>query len=156
MVDWIWPSLTLMLGLGLLIAEVALPVGGLIGVLAVASLAGSVFLAYTSSATLGLWWGGLEVVMVPATWLATLYSLPRTKLGRRVYLAPPTVDDLGAKTPADQVGTSGRVLTPLRPSGMIDVAGRRVEAMAESGLIGAGVWVKVVAVRSGRVVVREE
>ena len=66
------------------------------------------------------------------------------------------MNDLGNQGQVrDHLGRSGLALTPLRPSGMIDVDGRRVEAMAESGLIGVGAVVTVVAVRSGRVVVRE-
>ena len=102
----------------------------------------------------------LEAFTLPVTWWATLHLLPRTKLGRTIFLQPPTGADLDETdsrvTLRDRVGTSGRVLTPLRPSGMIDVAGSRVEAMAESGLIGVGALVTVVAIRSGRVVVRED
>ena len=156
----IWPAMLLFVGLGLLIAEVFLPAGGLIGLLAAACLVSSVVLAYSASTTIGLRWVVVEGLMIPSTWMATMYGLPRTKLGRRIYLQPPTGAELeeGETRPllVDRIGSSGRALTPLRPSGMIDFDGRRVEAMAESGLIRAGAAVTVVAIRSGRVVVRED
>ncbi len=155
----IWPAVLLLCGLGLLIAEMFLPAAGLIGLPAAACLIASVVLAYSASSAIGLRWAVVEGVMIPSTWLAAMYGLPRTKIGRRIYLQPPTgaeLEDAGPRLlSVDRIGSCGRALTPLRPSGMIDVDGRRVEAMAESGLIGAGALVTVVAVRSGRVVVRE-
>lgn len=156
----IWPSLLLVFGLGLVMAEVFLPAGGLIGLLAAACLIGSCYLACAASSTIGFRWVLVEGITVPMTWVGTFYGLSRTKLGRRIYLQPPTGDDLAdgdqRVQSLDRVGCRGRVLTPLRPSGMVDVEGRRTEAMAESGMIGAGAAVTVVAVRSGRVVVRED
>ncbi len=156
----IWPVVLLFFGLGLLVAEVFLPAGGLIGLLAAGCLVASFSVAYSSSVSMGLRWGVVEGIMVPATWFGAMFGLPRTKLGRRIYLRPPTGDDLeepGSRILSlDQIGSCGRALTPLRPSGMIDFEGRRVEGMAESGLIRAGASVTVVAVRSGRIVVRED
>jgi len=152
------PIVLLLLGLGLVVAEVFLPSAGLLGLLAAISLVASLYLAY-ELATITLYgWASLETVAVVGTWFGALHGLPRTRLGRRVYLRPPTDADLDDPTPGrsvvDEVGRSGRTLTPLRPSGMIDMGGRRVEAMAESGLIAAGELVTVVAVRSGRAIVR--
>ncbi len=154
----IWPLLLLVVGLLLVVAEVMLPSGGLLGLVAGSCLIGSSYVAYLGSAPLGARWILLETALVPATWIGAIYGLPRTRIGRRVYLQPPTAADIheagSQATHRERVGRSGRVLTPLRPSGMIELDGRRVEAIAESGLIDPGVWVRVVAVRSGRVVVR--
>ena len=160
MEEMTWPILLLCAGLGLLIAEVFLPSGGVLGVLAASSLVASLYLVSKTSQAPVYRWIGLEVALVLASWVGALFGLPRTTLGRRVYLRPPTDGDLDELYPnrsaRDQVGLSGRTLTPLRPSGMIDLGGRRVEAMAESGLIHAGAAITVVAVRSGRAVVRAD
>ena len=153
-----WPTLLLVLGLGLLVAEFFLPTGGVLGVLATASLLGSFYLARMAPIG-GYWWAACEIALVASVWVGAVYGLPRTRLGRRIYLPPPTAVDLQeerpAAHPAGHLGRSGRALTPLRPSGTIDLGGRRCEAMAEFGLIGAGATVTVVAVRSGRAIVRE-
>ena len=160
MEELIWPSLLLVFGLGLVVAEVVLPAGGLIGLLAVSCLIASFYLAYSASSAIGFRWIFVEGLSVPMTWVVTFHGLSRTKLGRRIYLQPPTGDDLEEADSRfraiERLGGRGRVLTPLRPSGTIDVEGRRTEAIAESGLIGAGASVTIVAVRSGRVVVRED
>ena len=159
MADLILPTLLLLLGLGLLAAEVFLPSGGLLGLSAAAALGASLYLAYAAPGGIGPPWVFVEAVAVPTAWLGAAFGFPRTPLGRAIFLQPPGDADLGAaledRPAAPRVGTAGRSLTPLRPSGMIDVAGDRIEAIAESGLIAAGVAVTVVASRSGRAVVRE-
>ena len=154
---YFWPVLLLMLGLGLLVAEVFLPTAGVVGLLAGSCLVGSGYLAWRHGGSLGPRWIGLEVTLVPVAWAASLYGLPRTRLGRRVYLRPPTAADLApSRGPLDWVGRPCVALTPLRPSGSVELAGRRVEAMAESGLIDAGASGRVVAIRSGRAIIRAD
>lgn len=155
-----WPLALLGVGLGLLIAEVFLPSGGILGILAAASLLTSAYLASTVSVTFATRWLLAEAVLIPAAWVAALYGLPRTRLGRQVYLRPPSDAELESRdvrsTQPGRVGDPCRALTPLRPSGMVEMDGRRIEAMAETGLIAAGAAVTVVAIRSGRVIVRAE
>lgn len=153
------PTLLLLLGIGLLVAEVFLPSGGIIGLLAFGFFGASVYLAYSSSATVGLRWALVEGVVIPLAWLAAFRGLARTRLGRAFLLAPPAPDvlamatDRGPAVPA--VGAQGHAATPLRPSGTVVIDGRRVEALAESTLIAAGAPVRVVGVRARAVVVRE-
>lgn len=48
----------------------------------------------------------------------------------------------------------GRTLTPLRPSGMAEFHGQRIDVVTEGGFVAAGITVKVVKVEGTRVVVR--
>ena len=52
------------------------------------------------------------------------------------------------------LGAVGVVLTPLRPVGMCDFAGRRLECVAESGYVDKGNKVKVIDVESTQLTVR--
>jgi membrane-bound ClpP family serine protease len=52
------------------------------------------------------------------------------------------------------VGQLGRTLTPLRPSGLVDFEGRRLDALSEEGLIPAGALIRALRVRSGQLIVR--
>jgi membrane-bound ClpP family serine protease len=53
------------------------------------------------------------------------------------------------------IGQFGRALTPLRPSGLVDFDGRRLDGLSEEGLIPSGALVRAVQVRGGRIVVRK-
>lgn len=57
--------------------------------------------------------------------------------------------------PRPAVGQQGVALTALRPSGIVEIEGERVDALSEGGYIAAGTPVEVRAVEGRRVVVRE-
>jgi len=52
-------------------------------------------------------------------------------------------------------GRYGRTLTPMRPSGSVEIDGRRVDALSEGMMIDPGVWVRCVDVKGSRVTVRQ-
>jgi membrane-bound serine protease (ClpP class) len=52
------------------------------------------------------------------------------------------------------VGQLGRALTPLRPSGLVDFDGRRLDGLSEEGFIPSGSLVRAVRIRGGQLVVR--
>jgi hypothetical protein len=43
----------------------------------------------------------------------------------------------------------------MRPSGTVEFEGRRIDAMTEGVMLEAGVWVRCVEVKGGRVIVRQ-
>ncbi len=52
-------------------------------------------------------------------------------------------------------GRVGKTVTPMRPSGSVVFDGQRVDALTEGMMLDAGVWVRCVAAKAGRVVVRQ-
>ncbi len=153
-----WPLLLLAFGLLLLIAEVFIPSGGMIGALALGFLVWSLFLAFRQSYDLGLKFLAADVLLLPLALSLAIYLWPKTPLAKRVFLKPPTPEEIGVSHPASRldhlVGQFGRALTPLRLSGVVDFDGRRLDGVSEEGLIPAGALVQAVRVRSGRLVVR--
>jgi len=83
---------------------------------------------------------------------------PKTRFGRSVTLTPPKrqLGDAIPDTPElkELLAAVGEVLTPLRPVGMCDFSGQRVECVAESGYVDKGKKVKVIDVEHRRVTVR--
>ena len=157
--DLFLPIALLSLGLVLLIAEVFIPSGGLIGILAVGLLIVSAWQAFRISEARGLQFLLALLVLIPLTLMLALYLWPRTPVARSAFLKAPTSDDVAPErlgAPLEPlVGQYGRALTPLRPSGMVDFDGRRLDGMSEQGLIAAGSLVRAVGIRGSRLVVRE-
>jgi membrane-bound ClpP family serine protease len=157
--DWIWPSLCMAVGLILLIAEVFIPSGGLIGLLAAGLLVVSLWMAFASSTALGLKFVFALGGLLPLTLALAVYLWPRTPMAKWIFLSPPEPEDVEAEPRAHPlehlVGQFGRALTPLRPSGLVDFDGRRIDGLSEEGLIPAGALVRAVQVRAGQLVVRE-
>ena len=142
----------------LIVAEVFIPSGGLLGICALACVVGGIATFFHYSAAAG--WIGIVVaaLMVPSLLVVAYKILPKTRFGRRVILAPPARERGDAIPDTAQLmkllGQVGEVLTPLRPVGMCSLGGRRVECVAESGYIQKGKAVKVIRVEGTQLTVR--
>jgi membrane-bound ClpP family serine protease len=158
MIELLVPFLILSLGVFLLAAEDVLPTGGALGVLAAGCLILLLYLGFSTSTDLGVRYLIAEVLLVPMAYLTSMYLIEKSGLKRLVSLRPPEAEevDLSSEGPdlGRLVGHRGRALTTLRPSGMVDFEGRRLDGQAESGLIPSGALVLAVEVRSGRLIVR--
>ena len=60
----------------------------------------------------------------------------------------------GASDAEQLRGRFGRTVTPMRPAGAVEFDGKRVAALAEGPMLEAGVWVRCVDVKPGKVIVR--
>jgi membrane-bound ClpP family serine protease len=153
-----WPLLLLALGLLLLIAELFIPSGGLIGFLALCCLVLSLGRAFLVSVDLGLKFLLADCLLLPIAMVVAVHLWPRTPLARRVFLARPAPEEIERSHSSQGldhlIGQLGRALTPLRPSGLVDFDGRRLDGLAEEGLIPAGALILAVRIRSGQLVVR--
>lgn len=143
----------------LIVAEVFVPSGGLISILALVCLIGGVVIFFRHSATAG--WVGVVIalIMIPTVLVIAYKIFPETRFGKSVTLTPPKREQ-GDAVPdtaelKELLGAVGVVLTPLRPVGICDFSGQRVECVAESGYVDKGNKVKVIDVESTQLTVRE-
>lgn len=142
----------------LIIAEVFVPSGGLISIFALACLVGGVLIFFQHSTIAG--WIGLIIalIMIPSVLVFAYKIFPKTRFGRNVLLAPPERQQGDAIPDSSNLrrmlGAEGIVLTPLRPVGMCDFSGQRLECVAESGYVDKGKKVKVIDVESTQLTVR--
>jgi membrane-bound ClpP family serine protease len=153
-----WPLLLLTFALILLIGEVFVPSGGAIGLLALSCLALSLWQAFRQSTEMGLSFLAADFVLLPLVFSVAIYLWPKTPLAKRVFLKPPSPEEIEISHSPHRldhlVGQIGRALTTLRPSGLVDFDGRKLDGMSEGGLIDPGTLVQAVGVRSGQIVVR--
>jgi membrane-bound ClpP family serine protease len=142
----------------LIIAEVFVPSGGLISLCALACLIGGAVIFFQHSATAG-WIGiGIAFVMIPGVLIFAYKIFPKSRFGKSVTLTPPERQQ-GDAIPdtselKEMLGKVGVVITPLRPVGMCDFSGQRVECVAEGGYVDKGKKVKVIDVESTQLTVR--
>jgi membrane-bound serine protease (ClpP class) len=99
-------------------------------------------------------WGGLLAFAIGAVLLAVaLYIeyglLPKTRYGKRFFLHTPEHDlKQAAAAAAALVGHEGVALTPLKPTGQIEIDGQRHEARSLDGQIEKGARLKVVGAQN--------
>jgi membrane-bound serine protease (ClpP class) len=89
-----------------------------------------------------------------------LHYWPKTSLGKRFFLTGPEKDETLANMPVALElehlrSRYGKTVSWLRPAGITEFDGRRVDTLSEGTVIEPGVWVRCVDVREGRVIVRQ-
>ncbi len=142
----------------LIIAEVFIPSGGLLSILSFACFIGGAVLFFKQGTIIG--WLGLAIaaVMIPAALIYAYHLFPKTRFGKSVTLTPPQRQQGDAIPDTDKLkemlGGVGVVVTPLRPVGMCDFSGQRLECVAESGYVDKGKKVRVIHVESTQLTVR--
>ncbi|HHT69444.1 MAG TPA: nodulation protein NfeD [Firmicutes bacterium] len=150
--------LLFILGVVLLVLEVAVVPGfGLTGLLGIASVLGSIILAFGDVQTALF---SLSVaISVTAIAVILLWSrLRQSRLLKRLVLSHEESPAAGYRAPADLkhlVGKEGTALTPLRPSGVALIEEGRYDVVSEGSYVPANSAVEVVEVEGTRVVVRE-
>lgn len=142
----------------LIIAEIFVPSGGIISVFAIAALAGGLTIFFRHSTTLGVIGVIVAVIMIPTVLIIAYKIFPKTSFGKSVTLEPPQ-RPLGDAIPdtyklKELLGKVGIVTSPLRPVGMCDFSGKRVECVAESGYVEKDKKVKVIRVQQTQLTVR--
>jgi membrane-bound serine protease (ClpP class) len=143
----------------LIIAEVFVPSGGIISLFALMCVIGGAAIFFRHSITAG--WIGVVIalIMIPSTLVFAYRIFPKTRFGKSVTLTPPERQKGDAIPDTEELkellGAMGVVLTPLRPVGMCDFSGQRVECVAEGGYVDREKKVKVINVESTQLTVRE-
>lgn len=164
----------LLLALVLLMLEVFIPTGGLLGVLCGTAFVASVVSMFLYSVTGGLLLIMGSAIVSPFLVLGLARIWVRSPIARRLSVddgTPPRTfdgagEDLPEHDPTDPdaveaaraaarrsrqaaldalVGRDAVADTDLRPAGFIRLDGRRLDAVAESGLVEAGTPVRIVS-----------
>lgn len=153
----------ILLGLLLFAAELFLPTGGVLFVLGLGAVIYGVVVTFTpsygGSTPLGLATLIGIFIIVPVVTPILLHYWPKTPMGKRFFLGSAAEDDTLANMPVnlelEQLrGRYGRTVSALRPSGITEFDGKRVDTISEGALIEPGQWVRCIDVRAGKVLVR--
>jgi membrane-bound serine protease (ClpP class) len=100
----------------------------------------------------------LSFLLAMAGAFALLRVLPRLPLGRRLVLATGMQADLGYVSAPESdrhwLGRTGTALSPMRPAGIAEIDGARVDVVSDGGFIDAGAAIEVTRVDGNRIVVR--
>ncbi len=99
-----------------------------------------------------------SLLVALAASLLILRFLPRIPFGRQLILQRGLAADQGyASAPesdAQWLGKTGRAASPLRPAGIAEIDGQRVDVVSEGELIEAEELIEVIRVDGNRIVVR--
>lgn len=156
----LWIAALVAVGLGMILLEVFVPSGGVLGLLAVAALGAGVVTAFYELGSLaGLMVLASVFVAVPIVLVLAFRWFPLTPLGRRVLPPAPEPHDVIPDAAVRQrlrglIGRFGHTTSELLPWGHVEVDGRRIEAVSEGGPIADNTRIAVVGVQGRALVVR--
>ena len=144
------------MGLLLLALEVFIP-GGILGIFGAIALMIAVVIGFAVFGPQGGLLMALGLLIFTVVFFALWLKLfPRTRIGKTLTLSQDGKDfKTDSDAPSPLLGRTGVAATNLQLSGIVEIDGKRVDVVSESGFITAGAAVKVVAVHGHRVVVRE-
>lgn len=99
-----------------------------------------------------------SILLALGAGLALLRWLPHLPFGRHLVLDTEMRAQAGYESPPaadrDAMGRHGTALSPLRPAGVADIGGARVDVVSDGTFIDAGTAIEVTRVDGNRVVVR--
>lgn len=158
-------AILLLSGLFILILELFIPSAGILFFLSATCIVGSIIVAFLTDRTLGFVFLFGVILLTPVVGWGAFQVWKRSPVGKRMFLEVSAVeaerddpsepsyrDPANYRSLLDRIGTT---VTPLRPVGITDFSGRRVDTVAEGVMIDRGELVRVVEVQGSRVVVRK-
>lgn len=158
----LWGFALLGAALLLFVVELFVPSGGVLGVVSgVLAVAGVI--AFWRA---GTWWGTSATLavatLVPVGINFAIRVMPHTPFGRRLILKQESDVQMHAEDMQRReaeamqaiVGATGTAVTPLRPIGVAEIEGQRVEVLAEGGPIDSGTPIRVVSITDNQLRVR--
>ena len=152
----IWAIILIGMAVALLLAEIFVPSGGLLGSCSLLSMIGGIVMLFRLDTAWGIAGVIVTLLAIPFAFFASLYVMPRSPIGRALTLSSDKDDaesaydgqvanpqSQGYKPPVE-VGTIGKSLTELRPVGTCLIDGKRCECLSDAGVIEPDTQVRVV------------
>jgi membrane-bound serine protease (ClpP class) len=156
----LWSIFLLTLALALVVLELFVPSGGVLGFLAAAAAVASIVVAFTAGPRQGMIMLVVTTLLVPIVLVSAIRWWPHTPIGRLILIhRPENPDDVLPDTEEYRglkplVGKLGVAKSKMLPSGSVTIDGKTHDAVSEGMPIEPGQTIRVVSVRTNRLVVR--
>lgn len=156
MKSYIFPLFLQIMGLLVIIAEIFIPSLGLLTVIALGIFIYSLYIVFTTiSTTVGMVFAGLDIVLVPVLIIGGMKILARSPLALKRELSKKD-GVVSQKEDYDAyIDVEGLSITDLRPAGMAEINGQRLDVVADGEYIEAKTPIIVTGVTGNRIVVEK-
>ncbi|MDO9262900.1 MAG: NfeD family protein [Desulfosalsimonadaceae bacterium] len=150
------PIILQLAAVAVLIAEIIIPTGGILGIITAGLFGYSLFLVFTGiSPAAGMLFVVADVVLVPVVLLAGIKLLVKSPVTLKTSLSKENGYSAQHEDLAGLTGLTGKALTDLRPAGIGMIGGKRVDVVSRGEYIDKGSDFIVQSVEGNRVVVRK-
>ena len=150
------PIILQLVGVLVIIAEVFLPSGGVLSILAVAVIGYSLYLVFQMSMTLGWALVVFDIISIPVLVIVGLKLVAKTPA--RLSRTLSSREGVTSQKPelSQYLHQTGAAVTVLRPSGTALINGHRIDVVTQGEYIDKDTAVEVVAITGNQVIVREK
>ena len=148
-------AILLLVGIALVIAEMLIPGFGIAGISGfIAIIAGVIVQAKSIAEGLLIFAAVLIILGIALAIVAR--SFKKGAFAKSPFVLNVSIDEKANTSKQEYlVGKRGITLTPLRPSGMVEIQGERISARAENTYAEADVMVVVIAANANEIIVRK-
>lgn len=151
-----YPLIMQLAAVAVVIAEIILPSGGLLSLLAVGLFGYSIYSVYTEvSMMAGIGIAVADLIAIPVLVIVGLKLIAKSPATLRSELSKKDGVIAQNLSLSDNIGLEGEAITDLRPAGKALIEKRRVDVVSRGEYIKKGVRIVVVEVIGNQVIVRE-
>jgi membrane-bound serine protease (ClpP class) len=153
----LFPIILQLAGVMVIIAEIILPSGGILSIVALGVFGYSLFIVFKEiSISVGLVFAAADLVLIPVLVIMGLKLLTRSPVTLRKALSreegvssqPPGLDSY--------IDLQGTAVTDLRPAGAAVINGKRVDVVTRGEYLEKGLEIIVIAVTGNQIIVRKK
>jgi membrane-bound ClpP family serine protease len=146
-----------LVGILVIIAEIIIPSGGILAILAVGVFGYSLYIVFTQvSATTGMLFVMADLVIIPVLVYFGIKVIAKSPVTLRTRLSKK--DGVTSQDPVQNalLGMEGRAVTDLRPSGVAMIDQQRIDVVTRGEYLDKQTEIIVTAVRGNRIVVKQK
>jgi membrane-bound ClpP family serine protease len=150
------PVILQLIGVIVIIAEIIIPSGGILSIIAAATFVYSLYIVFTGfSVGTGIVFIAADAILIPILVIVGLKLIAKSPVTLTTSLDRKNGVSSQSEELEDYIHKKGRAITDLRPAGVAEINGTRVDVVSRGEYIEKGSEIIVMEVTGNRVVVRE-
>ena len=151
------PIILQLVGVVVIIAEIILPSGGILSIVALGVFGYSLFIVFNEiSMTIGFSFVAADLILIPVLVIVGLKLLARSPVTLRKTLSRKEGVSSQSSELESYVGMQGNALTDLRPAGIAVINGKRVDVVTRGEYLEKDSAIIVTAVTGNQIIVRKK
>ena len=153
----LFPIILQLVGVVVIIAEIILPSGGILSIVALGVFGYSLFFVFNEiSITIGFSFVAADLILIPVLVIVGLKLLARSPATLRKTLSRKEGISSQSSELESYVGTQGNAVTDLRPAGIAVINGKRVDVVTRGEYLEKDSAIIVTTVTGNQIIVRKK
>ena len=151
------PIILQLVGVVVIIAEIILPSGGILSIVALGVFGYSLFIVFNEiSMIIGFSFVAADLILIPVLVIVGLKLLARSPVTLRKTLSRKEGVSSQSSELESYVGTQGNAVTDLRPAGIAVINGKRVDVVTRGEYLEKNSAIIVTTVTGNQIIVRKK